>query len=92
MEGGKRKILPHQEHIWHTAAPAALWMRSLLAQVGRELPIDAEAAARGDLVIYLCGYKQNFVEPHVQPGSRCRVKADVYSLWQHTKTESPQYL
>lgn len=21
-----------------------------------------------------------FAEPHVQPGSRCRVKADVYSL------------
>lgn len=75
MEGGKRKLLPHQKHIWHTPAPAALWVRSLLAQVGRELGIGAEAAARGDWVIYLCGYKQNFC------GATC-------AAWQQVQGES----
>lgn len=54
VEGGQGRLLHQQEHIWHTPAPAALWVRSLLAQVGRELGIGAEAAAGGDLVIYLC--------------------------------------
>lgn len=77
MEGGKGKLLSQQEHIWHT--PAALWVRSLLAQVGKELGIGAEAAARGDLVIYLCGYKQNFC------GGTC-------AAWQQVQGESWHWL
>lgn len=42
-------------HIWYTqTSAAALWVMSLLAQMGKELRIGAEASGGGDSAIDLC--------------------------------------